>query len=56
MGLFSSNYRKRIYLSYLLYNPFKPLVITRASKYTNEIDLPQGENIIVAIASYTGYN
>ena len=56
MGLYASNHRKRIDLSYLLYNPFKPIVTTRASKYTNELDLPQGENIIVAIACYTGYN
>jgi hypothetical protein len=40
MGIYASNHRKRIDLSYLLYNPFKPLVSSIASKYTNELDLP----------------
>ena len=56
MGIYASNYRHRIDLSYLLYHPMIPLVTTKASKYTNDLDLPSGENIIVAIACYTGYN
>jgi DNA-directed RNA polymerase beta subunit len=32
----------------------RPLVITRAAKYTHELDIPAGENMIVAIACYTG--
>ena len=56
MGIYASNHRKRIDISYLLYNPMKPLITTRASKYTHAIDLPCGENIIVAIACYSGYN
>jgi len=56
MGIYASNYRHRVDLSYLLYHPTRPLVITRASKYTHELDIPAGENMIVAIACYTGYN
>jgi DNA-directed RNA polymerase beta subunit len=56
MGIYASNHRHRVDLSYLLYHPMRPLVITRAAKYTHELDIPAGENIIVAIACYTGYN
>jgi DNA-directed RNA polymerase II subunit RPB2 len=56
MGIYASNHRYRVDLSYLLYHPMRPLVITRAAKYTHELDIPAGENMIVAIASYTGYN
>lgn len=56
MGIYASNHRKRVDLSYLLFHPSKPLVTTRAAKYTHELDIPAGENIIVAIACYTGYN
>ena len=56
MGIYASNHRFRVDLSYLLYHPMRPLVITRASKYTHELDIPAGENMIVAIACYTGYN
>ena len=56
MGIYASNHRYRVDLSYLLYHPMRPLVITRTAKYTHELDIPAGENMIVAIASYTGYN
>lgn len=56
MGIYATNHRHRVDISYLLYHPMKPLVITRASKYTNEFDIPAGENMVVAIACYTGYN
>jgi DNA-directed RNA polymerase II subunit RPB2 len=56
MGIYASNHRHRVDLSYLLYHPMRPLVITRAAKYTHELDIPAGENMIVAIACYTGYN
>ena len=54
MGIYASNHRHRVDLSYLLYHPMRPLVITRAAKYTHELDIPAGENMIVAIACYTG--
>ena len=56
MGIYTSNYRDRLDISYVLYNSQKPLVTTRTMKYTNADKLPAGENIILAIACYTGYN
>ena len=54
MGIYASNHRRRVDLSYLLYHPMRPLVITRSAKYTHELDIPAGENMMVAIACYTG--
>ena len=54
MGLYISDYRERIDISYILYHPQIPIVASRASKYTGTHIFPAGENTIVAIASYTG--
>ena len=54
MGIYTSNYRDRLDISYVLYHPMKPLVTTRTIKYLNSDTLTSGENIIVAIACYTG--
>lgn len=56
MGIYASNYRNRLDISYILYNPQRPLVITRTMKYVNTDKLPYGENVIVAICCYAGYN
>jgi DNA-directed RNA polymerase II subunit RPB2 len=56
MGLHVSSLRHRIDLTYQLFHPQTPLVHTRMAKYTNMLNLPSGENVIVAIACYTGYN
>ena len=56
IGPYISNYKHRLDISYMLYNPQTPLVTTRAMKYIHTDKLPALENIIVAIASYTGYN
>jgi len=56
MGIYVSNYRDRLDISYILYHPQKPLVTTRAMKYIHTDKLPFGENAIVAIACYTGFN
>jgi DNA-directed RNA polymerase beta subunit len=56
MGIYASNYRDRLDISYILYNPQRPVVSTRASKFINSDILPSGENCVVAIACYTGYN
>ena len=56
MGLYASDYRERTDISYILYHPQVPIVTSRASKYTGTHVFPSGENAIVAIASYTGYN
>lgn len=56
MGIYATNYRDRLDISYILYHPQKPLVTTRPNKYTNAEILPAGENAMVAIACYTGFN
>lgn len=56
MGIHVSSLRHRIDLTYQLFHPQTPLVHTRMAKYTNMLNLPSGENVIVAIACYTGYN
>jgi DNA-directed RNA polymerase II subunit RPB2 len=55
MGIYTTTYRNRLDISYILYHPQRPLVSTRTAKYTNTDILPQGENVIVAIMCY-GYN
>ena len=54
MGIYISNYRDRLDISYILYHVQRPLVSTRTSKYTYTDVLPAGENAVVAIACYTG--
>ena len=54
MGIYISNYRDRLDISYILYNPQSPLVNTRTMKYLNTDRLPAGENCVVAIACYSG--
>ena len=55
-GIFATNERYRMDISYRLANPSYPLVQTRGMKYLNTLNLPNGENVIVAIACYSGYN
>jgi DNA-directed RNA polymerase beta subunit len=55
-SLYLTSYHNRIDISQLLYHPQIPIVMTDGMKYNNTIDLPCGENIIIAIASYNGYN
>lgn len=54
MGIYASNYKDRLDISYILYNAQRPLVTTRTMKYINTDKLPFGENLIVAIMCYTG--
>jgi DNA-directed RNA polymerase II subunit RPB2 len=56
MGMYATNYRDRSDISYILYHLQKPLITTRGSKYIGSEILPSGENCMVAIACYTGYN
>lgn len=55
MGVYISNYRDRMDISYVLYHPQVPLVGTRMRKHTNADKLPAGENVMVAIMSFTGW-
>ena len=57
MGIYSTNYRHRMdTMAHILYYPNKPLVNTRIGKYLPSNNVPNGMNIIVAIATYSGYN
>jgi DNA-directed RNA polymerase beta subunit len=56
MGIYASNYRDRLDISYILYHPQKPLITTRTAKYIHTDVLTDGENCIVAIACYGGFN
>ena len=57
IGVYSSNFQYRIdTMSYVYHYPQKPLLTTRYVNYIGNNNLPNGENLIVAIATYTGYN
>jgi DNA-directed RNA polymerase II subunit RPB2 len=56
MGFYISNYRNRLDISYILYHSQKRLVSTRTSKYVYSDIMSAGENVIVAVMCYTGYN
>ena len=57
IGLYTSNYRKRYdTLGHVLNYPQKSIVQTRAAKVVNSDEMPCGNNVIVAIMTYTGYN
>ena len=55
-GIYATNERHRMDITYRLANPSIPLVQTRAMEYLKTRDMPNGDNIIVAIMCYTGYN
>nr|QFG74658.1 MAG: RNA polymerase Rpb2, domain 6 [Megaviridae environmental sample] len=56
IGLYLSSYKDRMDISQVLYHPQVPLVTTEGMKYNHTMNLPIGENTVVAIMSYTGYN
>lgn len=56
-GAYASNYRDRMdNPGQVLRFPQIPLVSTRLARYVHERDLPSGQNAIVAIATFKGYN
>ena len=57
IGVYATNFNHRIdTASYLLHYPQRSLVTTKMAKYIYKNNLPNGENLIVAICTYTGYN
>jgi DNA-directed RNA polymerase II subunit RPB2 len=54
IGIYLSSFKNRMDISQVLYHPQVPLAQTKAMQYNNTLDLPYGENAIVAIMSYTG--
>jgi DNA-directed RNA polymerase II subunit RPB2 len=57
IGIYATNFQQRVDpMSHVLWYPQKPLVSTRASGMLGFDELPSGQNVIVAIACYGGYN
>lgn len=57
MGVYALNYRERFDAqAHVLCYPQKPLVSPFLSRIYGINDMPAGQNIIVAIMTYTGYN
>jgi DNA-directed RNA polymerase II subunit RPB2 len=57
MGIFARNYAKRLDKNgYILCSPMRPFVETRMMNILDTHQMPSGDNIIVAIGCYGGYN
>ena len=57
MGIFARNYAKRLDKNgYILCSPMRPFVETRMMNVLNTHEMPSGDNVIVAIGIYSGYN
>jgi DNA-directed RNA polymerase subunit B len=57
LGVYALNFRVRMDShSYLLQYPQKPIVQTRMLEAIGYNNLPAGQNMVVAIMAYTGYN
>lgn len=57
IGVYTTNYTKRFdTAAYIQHYPQKPLVTTRNAHYTGNDRMPNGVNVIVAVATHTGFN
>ena len=57
MGIYMTNFRHRYdTIGHVLHSPQLPLVNSRVLKLLPSHNMPSGINVIVAIASYSGYN
>jgi DNA-directed RNA polymerase II subunit RPB2 len=56
IGIYLTSYKDRMDISQILYHPQVPLVTTEGMRINNTLDLPFGENVVIAIMSYMGYN
>mgnify|MGYP001216335088 CR=1 FL=1 len=56
IGIYLTSYKDRMDISQILYHTQVPLVTTEGMHVNNSIDLPFGENVVIAIMSYMGYN
>lgn len=57
LGLNSANFQRRVDTrGHLLHYPQKPLVTTRAIEVIGYDARPSGQNMVVAVLTYTGYN
>lgn len=57
IGIYATNFNDRIdTMAYVLHYPQRSIINTRYMDYMHNNDMPNGENLIVAVATYTGYN
>ena len=57
IGVYALNYQNRYdTIGHVLNTPQKPVVKTKMSTFLNNDHMPNGVNVIVAIATYTGFN
>lgn len=57
VGIYTTSFKQRMdTLAHILHYPQKPIINTEPSKYIHSDVLPTGQNAIVAIGIYTGYN